>query len=204
MIKKGNKQELFWKKVYGEKYISKNSKFSNKEGVKAWNKMLLKVSNLNSILECGSNIGRHIGYLEKIYPKSKKSIIEINKKAIEINLKKNKIFRYQNNSIINSSFDEKYNLVFTMGVLIHIHPSELKKNLKKIISFSNKYILIGEYFSKKPTSINYQNEKDLLFKRDFGKYIIHNFNLKLIDYGFLWSHEFASFDDINYWLFKTK
>ena len=50
--------------------------------------MLLKVSNLNSILECGSNIGRHIGYLEKIYPKSKKSIIEINKKAIEINLKK--------------------------------------------------------------------------------------------------------------------
>ena len=204
MIKKESKQEIFWKKIYGEKYILKNSKFSTKEGVKAWNKMLVKVPNVRSILECGSNIGRNISYLQKLYPNSKKSIIEINKKAIEINLKKNRIYKYQNKSIINSNFNEKYNLVFTMGVLIHIHPSELKKNLRKIISFSNKYVLIGEYFSKNPTSIKYQHKKDLLFKRDFGKYIIENFNLKIIDYGFLWSKEFNSFDDINYWLFKIK
>jgi hypothetical protein len=43
-----------------------------------------------------------------------------------------------------------------------------------------------------------------LFKRDFGKYMLDNFSLKLIDYGFLWSVEYdkAGFDDQNYWLFE--
>ena len=91
-----------------------------------------------------------------------------------------------------------------MGVLIHIHPKELLSNLNKIYEYSKKYILVGEYFNRTPTSIIYQGQKDLLFKRDFGKVIIENFKLELVDYGFLWGHEYddAGFDDFTWWLFK--
>lgn len=43
----------------------------------------------------------------------------------------------------------------------------------------------------------YQGEKDKLFKRDFGKYFCENFNVSIVDYGFLWGHIYdsAGFDD---------
>lgn len=52
--------------------------------------------------------------------------------------------------------------------------------------------------------IEYQGKKDKLFKRDFGKLYLENFNLKLVDYGFLRGHLYddAGFDDITYWLFE--
>ena len=53
-------------------------------------------------------------------------------------------------------------------------------------------------------SVKYHNKEDKLFKRDFGKFYIENFNLELVDYGFLWGYEYddAGFDDVTYWLFK--
>ena len=77
-------------------------------------------------------------------------------------------------------------LVFSMGVLIHIAPDQLLKNMKKMFQYSSKYILMGEYFNRTLISIEYQGEKDKLFKRDFGKLFIENFNVRLVDYGFLW------------------
>ena len=69
---------------------------------------------------------------------------------------------------------------------------------------SKKYVLIGEYFNRTPTMIPYQGKENLLFKRDFGKYFLKNFDLEVIDYGFLWGHYYdvAGFDDFTWWLFK--
>ena len=52
--------------------------------------------------------------------------------------------------------------------------------------------------------IEYQGEQNKLFKRDFGKLFIENFNVQLVDYGFLWGHIYdsAGFDDITWWLFE--
>lgn len=52
--------------------------------------------------------------------------------------------------------------------------------------------------------IEYQGEKDRLFKSDFGKMFIENFDVSLIDYGFLWGYlyDIAGFDDVTWWLFK--
>ena len=72
--------------------------------------------------------------------------------------------------------------------------------------FSSKYILICEYFNRTPVMIEYRGELDMLFKRDFGKLFIENFDCEIVDYGFLWGHQFdnAGFDDITYWLFRKK
>ena len=78
--------------------------------------------------------------------------------------------------------------------------------MKKMYEYSNRYILIGEYFNRTPMKLEYQGESDKLFKSDFGKLFLENFNVSLVDYGFLWGHIYdnAGFDDITWWLFEKK
>ena len=76
--------------------------------------------------------------------------------------------------------------------------------MKKMFDYSKKYVLIAEYFNRTPTMIEYQGEKDKLFKSDFGKTFIENFDVKLVDYGFLWGHIYdnGGWDDFTWWLFE--
>ena len=201
-----NKQQRFWKNEYSSSYIEKNNKFNDEMGCKAWKKMLSKTQDLESFLECGSNIGRNIGFLQTLYPNSKQSIIEISSEAFKKINDKYKLHQSQNCSILDSDLKNTFDLVFTMGVLIHIHPDELIDNIKKIYDYSHRYILIGEYYNRTPISIEYQGKKDLLFKMDFGKLIAENFNVSIMDYGFLWGYFYddAGFDDFTWWLFEKK
>ena len=200
-----NEQELFWKKTYGKKYIKKNYEFDDVKGAKAWREILSKCGKENlDILECGCNIGRNIRQIKKAYPKSKTSVVEINREALEICKSNNKIEKYYSGSIFDCNFESnKFDLVFTMGVLIHIAPENLIEAMTRIKRWSKKYVLFGEYFSRTPCAIEYQGRKDQLFKRDFGKFFLENFEAKCIDYGFLWGHEYdeAGFDDCTWWLF---
>lgn len=200
-----NEQEQFWAKTYANDYIKKNSSFDLKKGIEAWKKMTFQIFNIKNILECGCNIGKNLNCLNRLYPQANKSIIEISKPAYDHVLKTYCVKNAYNGSIISSNFSlNSFDLVFTMGVLIHISPTNLIANMQKIFDYSNKYILIGEYFNRTPTAVTYQGFSDKLFKCDFGKIFIENFNIKLIDYGFLWGHLYdrAGFDDITWWLFE--
>jgi len=200
-----NEQQNFWAHSYAEDYIRKNISFDKKLGIECWQKMLSKAEGITSILECGCNIGRNIGFLNEILPAASKSIIEISKPAYEFVTSHFKLDKTFNGAIVESNFTEgEFDLVYTMGVLIHIHPDDLLANMRKMVAYSGKYILMGEYFNRTPVMIEYQGEKDRLFKRDFGKLFAENFAVKLVDYGFLWGHiyDVAGFDDITWWLFE--
>ena len=75
-----------------------------------------------------------------------------------------------------------------------------------MFDYSNRYILIGEYFNRTPIGLEYQGQSNKLFKRDFGKLVVENFAVDIVDYGFLWGHLYdaAGFDDVTWWLFKKK
>lgn len=201
---KMNDQQAFWANEYAKNYMDKNSKFDQNLGVEAWRKMLSKAVGINNYLECGCNIGRNIDFLNIALPSAQKSIIEISKPAFEFVIKKHIISDKFNGTILDSDLKNQFSLVFTIGVMIHIHPQDLLGNMKKLFDYSSKYILIGEYFNRTPVMIEYQNQKDRLFKRDFGKLFIENFNVTLVDYGFLWGHIYdeAGFDDVTWWLFE--
>lgn len=202
-----NEQENFWKHEYAVDYMTKNSDFNFLSGVEGWKEMLKKTDNVKSILECGCNIGRNINFLNHILPNVDKSVIEINPEAFRVVTTKYKLKNSYNGSIVSSNFTNScYDFVFTCGVLIHIPPNELLQNMKKMFDYSNKYILIAEYFNRTPVMLSYQGQQNKLFKRDFGKLFIENFDVELVDYGFLWGHIYdkAGFDDITYWLFKKK
>jgi pseudaminic acid biosynthesis-associated methylase len=201
-----SEQEKFWATTYAHDYIKKNSEFDHKLGAEAWSKMLEKTKgSVANYLECGCNIGRNITQIKLALPNAKPSIIEISEPAFKFVTAQHEFVNAYNGPILNSDFEQdSFDLVFTMGVLIHINPDQLLDHMKKMFRYSKKYILIGEYFSRTPISIEYQGEKEKLFKRDFGKLFLENFEVKLIDYGFLWGHiyDVAGFDDITWWLFE--
>ena len=205
-----NEQQNFWKNSYATDYINKNSDYDIPSGINAWNIMLSKVERNkldNGILECGCNIGRNLDFLTRIIPEAPKSIIEISEPAYKYVVEKYNLESHFNGAIEDSRFENnKFGLVFSMGVLIHINPDNLKDVMQKMYDYSNDYILIGEYFNRTPVMINYNGEDNKLFKRDFGKLFIESFNADLVDYGFLWGHLYdkSGFDDITWWLFKKK
>lgn len=201
-----NEQQQFWARDYAKSYIDKNSQFDRPLGMEAWNKMLSKSEGITSILECGCNIGRNIDFLNAALPDASKSIIEISKPAFDQVTKQYKLTHAFNGAIEESDLASTFDLVFTIGVLIHIHPDHLLANMRKMFDYSNKYILIGEYFNRTPVMIEYQGQRDRLFKRDFGKLFLENFSVEWVDYGFLWGHVYdkAGFDDITWWLFRKR
>jgi pseudaminic acid biosynthesis-associated methylase len=198
-------QERFWADTYARDYIEKNKTFDNALGVEAWKIMLRKAEGIRSLLECGCNIGRNMTFLDQIMPEAKKSIIEISKPAFDFVARQHRLAGAFNGPILESDFPaQSFDLVFTMGVLIHISPDQLLDNMEKMYEYSRKYVLIGEYFNRTPVMLEYQGQRDKLFKRDFGKLFIESHDVRLVEYGFLWGHLYdsAGFDDITWWLFE--
>jgi hypothetical protein len=78
--------------------------------------------------------------------------------------------------------------------------------MAKMYSYSSRFVLLGEYFNRTPVSLEYQGQKDRLYKRDFGRLFIDTFRVRLVDYGFLWGYVYdaAGFDDITWWLFEKQ
>lgn len=163
--------------------------------------MLRKTRDIASVLECGCNIDRNISFLNEVAPRAQISIVEISKPAFDLVSRRYDLVESFNGSILESRLTpSSFDLVFTMGVLIHINPDQLLPTMAKIFEYSSRYVLIGEYLNRTPTMIEYRGEQNRLFKRDFGKLFIENFAVSLVDYGFPWGHVYdaAGFDDITW------
>ncbi len=198
-------QENFWAGDFGDKYISRNqSSELLASNLNFFSKSLRNTSRISECLEFGSNIGMNLRALQILYPDMKQYAVEINNKAAnsltEI-LPKENIF---NESILNFKPKRKFELVLIKGVLIHLNPDYLKNIYATLVNSTSRYLLICEYYSPKPVSINYRGNKEKLFKRDFAGEILDSFsNFELKDYGFSYYRD-PSFpqDDITWFLLE--
>lgn len=197
-------QESFWEGKFGDDYINRN----NEEGIVESNinffkLSLKKVNDIKTCIEYGANIGLNLKALKSLYPNLERKGIEINKNASkelanEIG-SKNVILK----SILDYKSDQKFDLVLIKTVLIHINPEYLNDVYESLYNSSNKYILICEYYNDKPTKIKYRGHQDKLFKRDFAGEMMELFNLKLIDYGFIYNKDKRfNCDDRNWFLLE--
>lgn len=206
-----NIQSSFWKKnaqIYSKKKTNSFQSWKLKHG-SSFFKKILKITKPKSIIEVGSNIGLNIHYIRQVDKDKKIKIdaIEINEEVASVLSSKKflKVNRVINDDFLTHKNKNKYDLVFTVGVLIHISPKNMNKAINNIISMSKKYILVVEYFSHKPVEVkNYRGKKNLLYKRDFGKLFNDKKNLICVDYGFLWQEKEKVFDNLNWWIFKKK
>ena len=178
-------QEIFWETDFGNKYVKRNLK-SDKIFTIGKDLLNNKVI-INEVLELGANVGLNLDAIKRVYPDVKTYGVEINKLAYNIGKKKHKFY---NKPILNFKSKKKYDLVCSVGVLIHQNPKHLNAFYNKLYSLSKKYIYLSEYFNPTPVTIKYRNNDEKLFKRDFAKELWIKFpKLKLIDYGFHWKQD---------------
>ncbi len=198
-------QEQFWAGDFGDSYAERNK--SDKllaSNIKFFCKALNSAGSLEKCIEFGANIGMNIKAIKKIFPDLEFSAVEINKKASKIlsNVIPNEnIFE---TSIVNFNSDEKWDLVLIKGVLIHINPEMLGKIYEILEKASKKYLLIAEYYSRKPENLVYRGFENKLYKRDFAGEFMDKFpSFKLLDYGFAY-HRDSNFpqDDITWFLLQ--
>ena len=199
-------QETFWAQRYAQEYIARNSAWDVELGAQAWRQMLARAEQpISNFLECGCNIGRNLSLLSRVLPQARRSIIEISEPAFAFTTRQYATEHAFNGPILQADLPlEAFDLVFTTGVLIHVNPDQLLDTMRFMFERSRRYVLMGEYFNRTPTMLEYRGERDRLFKRDFGKLFAENFDVTVRDVGFLWGHQYdaAGFDDITWWLFE--
>ena len=114
---------------------------------------------------------------------------------------------FSDQDILNFISNEKYDLVVSKALLIHINPKKLNQAYRIIYNSCkrNKYILFAEYYNPYPIKIDYRRYKNVLFKRDFAGEFIDKFKkIKLVDYGFIYHGDKFSQDDITWFLLQKK
>ena len=183
-------QEFFWSGEFGDNYIERNeNKRLLTSNINFFIKSLQRTKNLKTCIEFGSNVGMNIKSLKIIYPDLEFHAVEINKKAaksLEEIISPENIFQ---ESILDFESKQKWNLSLVKGVLIHINPEKLEEAYKKIVNASNKYILICEYYSRKPESLVYRGHSNKLFKEILQGNLDLFPSLSLIDYGFVYHRD---------------
>jgi pseudaminic acid biosynthesis-associated methylase len=127
------------------------------------------------ILEVGSNIGNQLLCLQRM-GFSKLYGIELQSYAVELSKSRTKDINIIQGEASDIPYkDSFFDVVFTSGVLIHISPSSLPNIMKEIHRCTKECIFGFEYYSEKPTEIEYRGHRDLLWKASFAEMYLELF-----------------------------
>jgi pseudaminic acid biosynthesis-associated methylase len=174
------RQMKYWEGDFGNTYIERNrltpagldKMYKESYGITAEKLNSLFVGKFSRdirILEVGSNIGNQLLLLQKMEFKNLYGI-EINGRAVELAKHRTKGINIIQGSAFDIPFKDGYfDLVFTAGVLIHIHPKDIGRAMNEIYRSSRKYIKGFEYYSEKYEQVVYRGNRDMLWKADFPK-----------------------------------
>lgn len=190
--------ESLWSGEFGDKYIERNRSAGESRGP-FWTAMLEKLQ-VQRALEVGCNTGANLRWLRDRVPQiygidvSETALRDVRQSMPDINAVhaagRDLPFR-----------DQWFDLVYTMGVLIHQPIDSLPLVMSEIVRCSRRYVLCGEYYADAITEVPYRGHAGALFKRDFGGLYQTLFpELVLRDKGFLSKDD--GWDDVTWWLFE--
>lgn len=184
-------EENFWQSNFGKAYTDRNEYapdaldafYQTTYGItrSSMNEDFLKNLDINSFLEVGCNIGNQLRLLQKQGFKNLNGT-EIMDYAVSRAMELANGIDIVKGSALNLPFqDNRFDCVFTSGVLIHIHPRDIETALKEIARVSRRYIWGFEYFAEKREPIEYRGNADKLWKAPFASLYSEIFpNLKII------------------------
>lgn len=203
-----NDQEAFWAGKFGDDYTDRCTREERIDAnIDFFSHMLVHAPGIESVMEFGCNSGLNLAALEYYNPTLELNGIDINANALEMLrcVFKDKDLPLPNVghcSLNHFESSNTYDLTFTKGVLIHLDPAQLDMAYDKLYKYSNKYILIAEYYNPDPVELTYRGHSGKLFKRDFAGEIMSRYPLKLIDYRFFYHGDRFPQDDIVAFLFE--
>jgi pseudaminic acid biosynthesis-associated methylase len=200
-------QEKFWAGNFGTEYIKRNQGDALlASNLDFFARALHAAHGVTSCIEFGANIGMNLKALKLLHPMQEQHAIEINADAAN---ELTQVIPHENvyqSSILDFNLQRTWDLVLIKGVLIHINPDELPQVYDKLVTASNNYLLLAEYYNPSPVAIPYRSHTDRLFKRDFaGEILDRHPRMELIDYGFSYRRDpvFPQ-DDITWFLMRKR
>jgi pseudaminic acid biosynthesis-associated methylase len=172
-------QEKFWQSDFGDDYIARNTAepaaldqiYFQRYGLSrsAMNQEFLADLKIRNILEVGCNIGNQLALL-KNQGYADLTGLEINYEAATVAQKRLPQAKIIEGSAFALPFsDNQFDLVFTSGVLIHIHPDDLKTMMSEMVRVTKKYLWGFEYYAPQMTTIEYRGHRDRLWKNNFAE-----------------------------------
>ncbi len=192
--------ESLWRGSFGREYTDRNAV----KGARRWTfwNELLSTIKVASVLEVGCNLGANLKWIrprvptaigvdvnEYPLPRLRETVPGV---GVSVAVARALPFR-----------DGAFDLVFTMGVLIHHAPDLLPLAMREIVRCSRRYVLCGEYFAETLTEVSYRGHAGALFKQDFGARYQELFpGLKLLERGRLLDEDGWDDDEVTFWLFE--
>ena len=186
--------EQMWSGDFGDAYIERNSDAGrNREAF--WSRTIRELRP-QRVLEVGCNIGGNLQHIAQHLPLRDVFGVDVNETSLE-KLRQsipaiNPVWaRAQELPFRDSWFD----LVFTVGVLIHQPESTLQAVMKDIYRCSRRHILCAEYFAEQVEEVAYRGERGALFRRDYASIYLRAFpDLQVIHEEHLAAED--GFDDV--------
>ena len=155
----------------------------------------------NSILEVGCNVGWNLTYLSSL---GRRGLAGVEPQSYALARARQRLAHcelVEGNAFSLPYDDDSFDLVFTSGVLIHIHAADLDRALAEMHRVSRRYVLYVEYDAGAETTVSYHGEANALWKRDHAAAWKTAFpSLRAVKQGH-WGAS-AGYDDCTWCLFE--
>jgi pseudaminic acid biosynthesis-associated methylase len=190
--------ERLWSSGFGDAYVDRNREEGEERGV-FWS-WLLDAYPPATVLELGCNVGGNLRFIAQRVAARNVYGVDVNEKALrEVRaLDVNAIWAPARDLPFQ---DQRFELVFTAGVLIHQPEQTLPLVMSEVVRVSRRHVLAIEYTGDTAIEVPYRGEHGALFKRDYGRLYGELFpELDPVDSGLLSRDE--GWDDATWWLFQ--
>lgn len=192
--------EELWGGEFGDAYIERNRAVGANRAP-FWKEVMSRYRPCR-VLEVGCNLGANLAWVASAIPPRDVYGVDINLKALEeLRCRLPDVNALYGRAREMPFRDRFFDMVFTVGVLIHQPPDILPLVMSEIVRCSSRLVLCAEYFSQEREEVCYRGQSGALFKRDFGALYQQLFpELRLREKGFLGRAD--GWDDVTYWMFE--
>ncbi len=205
------KEIELWRGPFGDQYAQRNTPSDTdvKQRTFWWENILRHVYTTchaipESVLEVGAGLGQNLMGIQAVSRQIERRIdlyaTEVNdttREALKLNVPEANIIGAADLGRHSGIAD----LVFTSGVLIHVHPAHRLALMRDIYAASKRFVMCAEYFAPNTRPIEYRGEKAALWLDDYGSVWLDNFNLRSVAYGFAWKKT-TGLDNLTWHIFE--
>ena len=192
--------EALWAGRFGDAYTERNEKASTNRQ-RFWSEVL-DTFPVRRTLEVGCNLGANLHWIAGHARVDYAAGVDVNLGALQRLHESVSRARAVSATARDLPFrTDAFDLVFTMGLLIHLSAETLPLVMDEIMRCSRRFVLCGEYYAPEPTEVPYRGHSGALFKRDFGGLYQARFpGLRRRSQTFLSRAE--GWDDVTVWIFE--
>ena len=169
-------QEEFWAGDFGSAYTRRN-RVNWHTRVPFWSDIIERTK-ARSAMEVGCNIGSNLLALREVDPMMALWGIDVNQAALSEAERSGLAVLQKPAAEVHQC--GRFDLVFSVGVLIHVPAEQLPEVMGAIVKASRRWVLAVEYAAEDEEPVVYRGHEGYLWRRPFGK-LYEDMGLEMVD-----------------------